>query len=93
MESLTEKCCAESTQYHINTDPEGDEKDGSVDIHARQRRDNCTSTQKKLTSDKYVGKKSEENEDPMGCDSVASVDDFQVGVASRCVLLDFARQN
>ena len=42
---LTKECSTQAAKHHIDTDSQRDKKDGSIDIHAGQSRDNCTSAQ------------------------------------------------
>ena len=42
---LTKECSTQAAKHHIDTDSKRDKKDGSIDIHAGQRCDNCTSAQ------------------------------------------------
>ena len=86
----TEKCGPQTTEYNVDADSEWYQKNRRVDIHASKRSDNRTTSQKKLAAHKHVGKQSKEDIDPMGQDTVAGVDNFQVSVASRRILLDFA---
>ena len=51
---LTKECSTQAAKHHIDTDSKRDKKDGSIDIHAGQSRDNCTSAQQKLTADQDV---------------------------------------
>ena len=51
---LTKECSTQAAQHHIDTDSKRDKKDGSIDVHAGQRCDNCTSAQKKLTTNQDV---------------------------------------
>ena len=90
LDGLTEKCGPQTTKHNVDADSEWYQKDRRVDIHASKRSDNRTASQKKLAAHKHVGKQSKEYIDPMGHDTIAGVDDFQVSVASRCILLDFA---
>ena len=62
-------------------------------VHAGQRCHNSTSAQEKLTADQDIRYEGEEDKDPMGEDSIAGVDDFQVGMAFWSVLLDFTGQD
>lgn len=87
---LTEKCRPQTTEHNVDADPEWYQKYRRVDIHASKRSDNRTASQKKLAAHKNIGKQSKEDIDPMGYDAVAGVDNFQVSVASRCILLDLA---
>ncbi len=89
MSGPTEKCSAQAAQYHVDTDSKRYKKDGSIDIHAGQRRDNGTAAQEELTADQNVCQEREEDEDPMRKDAITGVDDLQESMASRGVLLDF----
>lgn len=93
MAVIAEERRTKASENDIGTHACGDKEDSSVDVHARQRCDDGTSSKKQLRADENVGDQGKEQEDDMCRLSVADVDDLEVGVASRSVHLGFASQD
>lgn len=87
---VAQKGRAKAAEEDVGADPQRDQEDGGVDVHAREARHHGGAPEEELAADQDVRHQREENEDAMCQLPVADVYDLQIGVAARCVLLGFA---
>lgn len=72
---------------------DGNEKDSSIDVHTCQGGDHSATSKQKLAADKDICDEGEDHEHQVGNATVSGVNDLEIGMASRGVLLDFACQD
>ena len=68
-------------------------EDSSINIHASQSSDYSATPEQKLTTNQDVRNEGKGHEHQVRNSAVPGIDDFEVGMASRRILFDFASKN